>query len=168
MMHMTGCIAADTEVWPAFVGMCLGEIAIFTLTFMKWYQERLASTRISVRTQALLRGLQYCLVPGATRSNLLTVMYHDGALAYLLVKAVWIANLLLTVLAPMELSTSLMMPLRVMHSTVCTRVLLNIRKFVAVRRRGGTSLEQSRAWDLAAQSCPFPEEDRYLRNHEDQ
>ncbi|TBU53095.1 hypothetical protein BD310DRAFT_970484 [Dichomitus squalens] len=66
------CIAADTEVWPAFVGMCLGEIAIFTLTFMKWYQERLASMRISVRTQALLHGLQYCLVP--------------GALAYLLVK----------------------------------------------------------------------------------
>ncbi|TBU37107.1 hypothetical protein BD309DRAFT_657829 [Dichomitus squalens] len=26
MMRMTGCIAADTEVWPAFVGMCLGEI----------------------------------------------------------------------------------------------------------------------------------------------
>ncbi|EJF56733.1 hypothetical protein DICSQDRAFT_140970 [Dichomitus squalens LYAD-421 SS1] len=69
---------------------------------MKWYQERLASTRISVRTQALLRGLQYCLVPGATRSNLLTVMYHDGALAYLVVKAVWIANLLMTVLAPVS------------------------------------------------------------------
>ncbi|KAL1941559.1 hypothetical protein VTO73DRAFT_6998 [Trametes versicolor] len=65
------------------------------------------------------------------RSPLVHTMYRDGSLYYVVLLMFSIANLCFMLLAPKAASSVIQMPFRVVHSTMCSRVLLNLRKVAA-------------------------------------
>ncbi|EIW55876.1 uncharacterized protein TRAVEDRAFT_50363 [Trametes versicolor FP-101664 SS1] len=65
------------------------------------------------------------------RSPLVHTMYRDGALYYILLLAVSVLNLCFMLLAPQAASGLIQMPFRIIHSALCSRVLLNLRKVAA-------------------------------------
>ncbi|KAJ6546186.1 hypothetical protein DFH09DRAFT_649023 [Mycena vulgaris] len=66
-----------------------------------------------------------------SRQPWLVQLYHDGMLFYVYLLAISLANILVPVLAPSMFSNWLATPQRVLHSVLCTRVLLLIRGRVA-------------------------------------
>ncbi|KAI5122261.1 hypothetical protein M0805_007125 [Coniferiporia weirii] len=62
-----------------------------------------------------------------TRSPLVQQMYKDGLLYYIYLISFSIVNLLIAVAAPPDFANWLTTPQRVLHSLLCTRVLLHIR-----------------------------------------
>ncbi|KAM5534716.1 hypothetical protein V8D89_011580 [Ganoderma adspersum] len=143
VLRIMGCIPSNFDVWPALACVTIGETAVIVLTFGRWYQDRSATGRTNV---------------------MFPTMYRDGALAYLVVGAISLANVFVLMLAPPELTSCMEMPLRVAHSTLCTRVLLNLRQSAA-KSPGNTTLgEQTRdptlAWELATIKPQAPDNDR--------
>ncbi|KAI0767310.1 hypothetical protein C8Q74DRAFT_1370122 [Fomes fomentarius] len=78
---------------------------------------------------------------GSVRSPLVRVMYRDGSYTYVVMLALTIANLCTMLLAPGPAQALLQMPLRVTHSVLCSRVLLNLR--VAADHRQGLTFEHA-------------------------
>ncbi|TDL21284.1 hypothetical protein BD410DRAFT_312021 [Rickenella mellea] len=60
-------------------------------------------------------------------SSLMTVIYHDGLLYFACILATSITNLVVVIVAPAELSPFLIPLQRVLHSVLCSRILLHIR-----------------------------------------
>ncbi|TFK86393.1 hypothetical protein K466DRAFT_587266 [Polyporus arcularius HHB13444] len=108
VLRTAGCLPStqDQDLWPAYLYMILAETGIVFLTVLKWYQEPI----------------------GIMRGRLLAIMYRDGSLFFVIVLVLSIMNLLVMLLTPQEMSSSMQMPLQVIHSALCTRVLLNLRK----------------------------------------
>ncbi|OCH84999.1 hypothetical protein OBBRIDRAFT_347294 [Obba rivulosa] len=63
-------------------------------------------------------------------SPLVKTLYRDGLVFYLAMLAFSVANLCVMQTAPSALFRLLHLPLRVLHSVLCTRMLLNLRKSV--------------------------------------
>ncbi|KAM5534741.1 hypothetical protein V8D89_011605 [Ganoderma adspersum] len=139
VMRLVGCIPDNFDAWPAVACVTIGETAVIALTFGRWYQDR-----------SVMGG----------GNAMFPTMYRDGALAYLAVGVISVVNVIVLLTAPPEFVSCMEMPLRVIHSTLCTRVLLNLRRSAA-GSPGLTTLgtEQANAptlaWELA--SIAFPE-----------
>ncbi|TDL25239.1 hypothetical protein BD410DRAFT_632792 [Rickenella mellea] len=70
-----------------------------------------------------------------SRSPLMTTICHDGLLYFACILATTIANLIVIAHAPEELNASLIEVQRVLHSALCSRVLLNIRSAYETQKR---------------------------------
>ncbi|KAI0746610.1 hypothetical protein C8Q80DRAFT_781989 [Daedaleopsis nitida] len=110
VVRITGCLPniQDQELWPAFLLLMIAETNIFVLTILKRYLEPVDRK-------------------GRT-GRLFYTMYRDGTHFYAIVLAISVVNIFVMLLAPQELSTFVQTPLRVVHSSLCARVMLNIRK----------------------------------------
>ncbi|CDO69065.1 hypothetical protein BN946_scf184992.g14 [Trametes cinnabarina] len=130
ILQITGCVPSidDRSSWILYMCILVSETVVVTLTVRKMWQ--MYSTR------------------SAHRSLLVWTMYRDGSLYYVLLLAVSISNLCFMLLAPKAATSIMQMPLRVVHSTLCTRVLLNLRK-VAARMSGITLDEFTRRSHIA-------------------
>ncbi|PIL27812.1 hypothetical protein GSI_10966 [Ganoderma sinense ZZ0214-1] len=112
-----GCMPAidDSGSWPAFVYLICAELMVVLLTLLKRYLEPIAFADSS-----------------SYSSVLLYTMYRDGTWFWAIVLVFSVVNLLVMFLAPKELRFSMQQSLRTVHSALCTRVLLNLRKAAAI------------------------------------
>ncbi|KAI1789443.1 hypothetical protein LXA43DRAFT_974278 [Ganoderma leucocontextum] len=116
VVQLFGCMPAidDQAVWPAFTYLICAETMIVLITLLKRYVDR-----------SWLNGQQ-------SYSNLmLRTLYRDGTCFWAIVLAFSAINMTMLFCAPRELSYSMQMGLRTVHSALCTRVLLNLRKVAA-------------------------------------
>ncbi|KAI0765108.1 hypothetical protein C8Q74DRAFT_1029426 [Fomes fomentarius] len=125
-LRITGCVPATQaqDIWPAYACFILGETAIISLTIVK-------------------RFMNDTSFEGRSEGRLLYTMYRDGSFFYAIVLAMSVINMLVMWVAPHELTLSTQLPLRVVHSALCTRVLLNLRK-AAMDTGGGAEDEFSK------------------------
>ncbi|KAI0765114.1 hypothetical protein C8Q74DRAFT_1370967 [Fomes fomentarius] len=100
----------NVDVWPAFMCLILAEGGIMFLTLLKKYSE-------SYEERSYNRALR-----------LYKIMYRDGTYFFAIVLAMSVLNLVVMLTAPEGLTSLMQMPLRVVHSALCTRVMLNLRK----------------------------------------
>ncbi|TDL21274.1 hypothetical protein BD410DRAFT_310979 [Rickenella mellea] len=76
------------------------------------------------------KAVQYFRIGG---SSLMTVIYHDGLLYFACILATSITNLVVVLVAPAELHPFLIVVQRVLHSVLCSRILLHIRAVYVVK-----------------------------------
>ncbi|PIL27811.1 hypothetical protein GSI_10965 [Ganoderma sinense ZZ0214-1] len=112
--HLIGCMPNihDRNAWPAYTYLICSETMVVILTVLKRYVDPE-------------------IVQGSFASVVLPTMYRDGTCFWAVVLALSILNLLMMFFAPGGLSYSVQMPLRVVHSALCNRVLLNLRRAAA-------------------------------------
>ncbi|TDL23408.1 hypothetical protein BD410DRAFT_159532 [Rickenella mellea] len=113
----TGCVRGKTQspiIFLAFVLLVISETVLVIMTVL----------RVWKLIKEVRRG----------RSRLLITMYHDGLIYYLYLFGMSLLNLIIPLAAPPDFSHLLVTPQRVLHSILCTRVLLHIRQ-------GGTEPE---------------------------
>ncbi|KAI0360728.1 hypothetical protein OH77DRAFT_1418724 [Trametes cingulata] len=120
ILEITDCVASisDSIGWVFYASIIVSETTVVALTFLKQYM---------------------AYVPGSTLPLLLRTMYRDGAGFYSLMLCISVANLLCMTIAPVWMSSALQLPHRAVHSTLCSRVLLNLR--AAAARSSGLSLD---------------------------
>ncbi|KAI0635118.1 hypothetical protein C8Q77DRAFT_1106044 [Trametes polyzona] len=120
VLQITRCVASisDGEGWVFYLSIIISETTVVTLTLLKQY---------------------LTAVRGSAHPRLLRTMYRDGTVFYIMLLCVSIANLICMKIAPVWVSSVLQLPHRAMHSTLCSRVLLNLRK--AAARSSGLSLD---------------------------
>ncbi|KAI0746623.1 hypothetical protein C8Q80DRAFT_783400 [Daedaleopsis nitida] len=122
----------DRDAWPAYGCLMVGETGILVLTILKRWLDRDPALEAS------------------SEGVLFHTMYRDGTFFYFIVLGISILNLLVMLFAPQEQLTPLMqMPLRVVHSALCTRVLLNLRKAAAAMSGVGTEASEAQGRDLS-------------------
>ncbi|KAM5541797.1 hypothetical protein V8D89_004526 [Ganoderma adspersum] len=112
--RLKGCMPNihDRNAWPAYTYLICSETMVVILTVLKRYVDPE-------------------IVQGSFASVVLPTMYRDGTCFWAVVLALSILNLMMMFFAPGGLSYSVQMPLRVVHSALCNRVLLNLRKAAA-------------------------------------
>ncbi|KAI0635117.1 hypothetical protein C8Q77DRAFT_680699 [Trametes polyzona] len=120
VLEITKCVASisDGIGWVFYSCIIISETTVVALTLLKQY---------------------LTAVRGSTLPLLLRTMYRDGTGFYILLLSVSIANLLCMTSAPVWVSSALQLPHRAVHSTLCTRVLLNLRK--AAARTSGLTID---------------------------
>ncbi|KAI0701611.1 hypothetical protein C8Q76DRAFT_235269 [Earliella scabrosa] len=125
-LRVMGCVPAtqDQDTWPAYASLILAETAILLLTILK-------------------RFINGPIFEGCSEGILVRTLYRDGTFFYAIVLAISVTNMLVLWLAPSELAPATQLPLHVVHSSLCTRVLLNIRK-AAAETTGGVTDELTR------------------------
>ncbi|TFY71511.1 hypothetical protein EVG20_g1502 [Dentipellis fragilis] len=79
----------------------------------------------------LIKGWQHLRT---SNSRLVVLLYRDGILAYLLIFASSIANVLVLLLGPLEYADLLILTQRVIHVILTNRIFLNIRRSALARR----------------------------------
>ncbi|KAI0708124.1 hypothetical protein C8T65DRAFT_650696 [Cerioporus squamosus] len=138
VLRIAGCLPStqDQDLWPAYLYMILAETGIVFLTVLKWYQE----------PEGLMRG------------RLLATMYRDGSLFFAIVLVLSTINLLVMLSTPQEMSSCMQMPLRVIHSALCTRVLLNLRRASTQSSDGIDTDDVDRHTVLAFERPPVSDE----------
>ncbi|TDL23407.1 hypothetical protein BD410DRAFT_787230 [Rickenella mellea] len=102
-----GCVKTKSSskiIFLAFVLLVISETVIVVLTVVRVWK-------------LMRRG----------RSRLLVTMYHDGLIYYIYLLGMSVINLIIPLAAPPDFSNWLTTPQRVLHSILCTRVLLHIR-----------------------------------------
>ncbi|TBU37519.1 hypothetical protein BD309DRAFT_876250, partial [Dichomitus squalens] len=111
VLRVVGCMPCidDQQALPAYTCTMLAETAIVGLT-------------------SLSRCLTLVLT-GADRGH--HTMYRDGFLFFVIILVGSTINLLVLLAAPRELAPFAQLPLRALHSALCTRVVLNLRKAAA-------------------------------------
>ncbi|TDL25188.1 hypothetical protein BD410DRAFT_826505 [Rickenella mellea] len=72
----------------------------------------------------IVKAIQHCRI---SRSSLMSTIYHDGLLYFAFILATTISNLMVMVFAPLEINELMVVVQRVLHSVLCSRVLLRIR-----------------------------------------
>ncbi|TDL21270.1 hypothetical protein BD410DRAFT_310614 [Rickenella mellea] len=82
-------------------------------------------------------AVQYFRIGG---SSLMTVIYHDGLLYFACILATSITNLVVVLVAPAELHPFLIVVQRVLHSVLCSRILLHIRAVYSTEAEKGDSV----------------------------
>ncbi|KAI0365961.1 hypothetical protein BV20DRAFT_692228 [Pilatotrama ljubarskyi] len=112
VLRIIGCVPSidDRPGWVLYMCILISETVVVSLTLSKMW---------------------HCSRDPQHRSLLVHTMYRDGSLYYVLLLVLSITNLCFMLLAPKPASSVIQMPLRVVHSTLCTRVLLNLRKVAA-------------------------------------
>ncbi|TDL21269.1 hypothetical protein BD410DRAFT_310598 [Rickenella mellea] len=103
---MTGCTLffENRFAWVSFVLIIIVESALIGLLAFK--------------------AVEYFRFGGG---SLMSVIYHDGLLYFACILATSIANLVVVLVAPAELHPFLIVAQRVLHSLLCSRILLRIR-----------------------------------------
>ncbi|KAI9063685.1 hypothetical protein FKP32DRAFT_1758087 [Trametes sanguinea] len=117
VLEITKCVVSisDGPLWVFYAGVVFSETTIVGLTLLQQYRSR-------------MRGADLPLV--------VRTMYRDGTVFYTVLLFVSVFNLVCMMVAPIEMSSALQLPLRALHSTLCSRVLLNLRA-AAARASGG-------------------------------
>ncbi|TDL25275.1 hypothetical protein BD410DRAFT_785162 [Rickenella mellea] len=62
------------------------------------------------------------------RTSLITIMYYDGLLYFICIQVTLVANLVVVLVTTVALKSFLVNLQRVLHSVLCTRILLHIRR----------------------------------------
>ncbi|KAI0332379.1 hypothetical protein GY45DRAFT_1246696 [Cubamyces sp. BRFM 1775] len=142
LLKETGCIASISDGRSVWVFGCiiLSETAIVALTLLKRYMTR-------------------AMITSQTLPLLLHTMYRDGTLFYAIILLVSVANLLCMTLAPVRSTFSAVLSCRpfhqVVHSSLTSRVLLNLR--AAAARSSGLSLSDfHRSTPIAFETSGMP------------
>ncbi|KAI0325788.1 hypothetical protein GY45DRAFT_1364296 [Cubamyces sp. BRFM 1775] len=112
VLKIAQCVPSidDSQSWVYYVCILISETLIVALTVYKMWQ-----TSVELKQRSLLVWTMYC----------------DGLLYYVVLLVLSTVNICLMLLAPRAATSIMQMPLRVIHSTLCTRVLLNLRKVAA-------------------------------------
>jgi len=116
VLHYTACIplsASDQVLWVVYALHLVPETAVIIMTLINRY-----TTTASF----------------GQHPPLLKILYRDGMLAYFTMLAMIIINITFMVTGPSAISAMVQEPIRIIQSTLCTRVLLNIRR-VALSNR---------------------------------
>ncbi|KAJ8487793.1 hypothetical protein ONZ51_g3960 [Trametes cubensis] len=119
VLDITGCVASISDgisIW-FYASILLSETTVVLLTAIKRYS-------MKMRDQTL--------------PLLFHTMYRDGAGFYAILLSVSIGNMLCMTLAPVEASSMLQLFHHAVHSTLTSRVLLNLR--AAAARSSGLSM----------------------------
>ncbi|TDL21437.1 hypothetical protein BD410DRAFT_840625 [Rickenella mellea] len=95
---------ASKIIFLAFVLLAISETVLVLMTVVKVWNLKLRSN-----------------------SRFLSTMYRDGLIYYLYLFGMTLINLIIPLTAPADFSHWLITPQRVLHSVLCTRVLLHIR-----------------------------------------
>ncbi|RPD64480.1 hypothetical protein L227DRAFT_330113 [Lentinus tigrinus ALCF2SS1-6] len=113
-LKAVGCIPsiADQVGWVFYVTTLISETMVILLTLLKPYR-------------SYVRGHRMLL--------LMHTMYRDGTLFYLIILGFSIANICCMFAAPVAAMPLLQEVLRAVHSTLCSRVLINLRRVAAQR-----------------------------------
>ncbi|KAI1789440.1 hypothetical protein LXA43DRAFT_580255 [Ganoderma leucocontextum] len=108
-----GCFAGvySQDAWPPFLVFVCVETFIVVFTLIKRFRDNKFSSSRDSRT--------------------LQTLYRDGTAFWMIALVFSIANFAVMFLAPVELSNCMHPPLRAVHSALCTRVFLNLRKAAA-------------------------------------
>ncbi|RPD65324.1 hypothetical protein L226DRAFT_531088 [Lentinus tigrinus ALCF2SS1-7] len=122
LIAVTGCVIgiSDKEGWTLFVAVLIMETTLVAMTMLRHLQ-----MRTGVRNEG----------------PVMDTMYRDGLFFYAIMLAFSIANLCCMVAAPASASAVIQLPLRVIHSTLCSRVLFNLRKAALKSSRVSLSIE---------------------------
>ncbi|EMD38015.1 hypothetical protein CERSUDRAFT_82218 [Gelatoporia subvermispora B] len=109
LMQYEACMPSTTtqSIWPMYVLNMTSELVVVVLTMIQLYTS-------AYRIRAA--------------SPIVRTLYRDGLLFYFAMLAMSILNLCLMIAGPPAVSPMMQMPLRAIYSTLCTRVLLNLRK----------------------------------------
>ncbi|TFK86395.1 hypothetical protein K466DRAFT_600352 [Polyporus arcularius HHB13444] len=109
LIAVTGCSIgiSDKEGWTLFVVVVIMETTLIALTILRHLQMRAG---------------------GPKAGPVMTTMYRDGLFFYAIMLGISIGNLVCMIAAPVAVSALVQLPLRVIHSTLCSRVLFNLRK----------------------------------------
>ncbi|EMD38016.1 hypothetical protein CERSUDRAFT_113129 [Gelatoporia subvermispora B] len=109
VMRYEACMPTiETQpVWRNYVLNMASEFVVIVLTIIRWFMPAFY---------------------GRTGSPMLRTLYRDGILFYLAMLAMSVLNVCLILASPPAVSPMVEMPLRVIYSTLCSRVLLNLRK----------------------------------------
>ncbi|KAI0325786.1 hypothetical protein GY45DRAFT_1329807 [Cubamyces sp. BRFM 1775] len=112
VLEVAGCVPSidDGQSWVLYMCVLISETVVIALTIYKMWH---TSAEVN------------------QRSLLVWTMYRDGSLYYVVLLVLSVVNLCFMLLAPKAATSIIQMPLRVVHSTLCTRVLLNLRKVAA-------------------------------------
>ncbi|KAI0701610.1 hypothetical protein C8Q76DRAFT_802577 [Earliella scabrosa] len=145
VLRITGCVpsAQDRDAWPAYGCLILGETGIIVLTILRRYLNSVEDESPSESPKRfesqVTRALHRCYT-GSTENVLVQTVYRDGIHFYFIFLGITTVNVLVMLLGPEGLTSAMQMPLRVVHSALCTRVLLNLRK-------AAKDVAGSGAWD---------------------
>ncbi|RPD76672.1 hypothetical protein L226DRAFT_611991 [Lentinus tigrinus ALCF2SS1-7] len=114
LLDRTGCMPmiADQLGWVHYATLLVSETTVVFLTLLYWYQS-------STKADAPLIG------------NIYRTMYRDGTIFYIIMLAASIANMCFMFVLPKAVSSALQLPFRTVHSALCSRVLLHLRKAAA-------------------------------------
>ncbi|TFK90828.1 hypothetical protein K466DRAFT_583368 [Polyporus arcularius HHB13444] len=114
LLDRTGCMPmiADQLGWVFYATLLVSETTVVFLTLLYWY-------RTSAKGDAHRIGTIYW------------TMYRDGTIFYIIMLAASIANMCFMFFLPKAVSSALQLPFRAVHSALCTRVLLHLRKAAA-------------------------------------
>ncbi|KAI0705406.1 hypothetical protein C8Q76DRAFT_166308 [Earliella scabrosa] len=136
ILEFIGCAPSDeTEpAWTLSACILVSETVVVLLTVVKRLQ---TSSKESAR------------------SPLVRTMYRDGSLNYVIMLVLTVANLCTMLFAPKAAQSLLQMPLRVIHSALCSRVLLNLRK-AADRYATATLANSALRSQLNFEPSPLP------------
>ncbi|KAI0690664.1 hypothetical protein C8T65DRAFT_97129 [Cerioporus squamosus] len=144
VLKIIGCVPSieDRPGWVFYCGILVSETVVVILTVYK-------------RWQTSFRH--------ASRSILVNTMYRDGTLYYFVMLSVSITNLCFMLVAPEAVSSIMQFPLRIVHSTLCARVLINLRKVAArlsnqtvdeFTRRSALTFEHFVSYDIPQLASP--------------
>ncbi|KAI0659140.1 hypothetical protein C8Q70DRAFT_152355 [Cubamyces menziesii] len=138
VLEYTGCVASisDSVGWVFYASIIVSETTVVSLTLLKLYT---------------MKGSR------STLPRLFRTMYRDGTCFYCALLCISVANLLCMRLAPVEMSSALQLPHRAIHSTLCSRVLLNLR--AAAAGSSGLTLDEFNRTSHIAFDMPSAESD---------
>ncbi|KAJ8487794.1 hypothetical protein ONZ51_g3961 [Trametes cubensis] len=158
VLEYTGCVASisDSVGWVFYASIIVSETTVVALTLLKLYT---------------MKGSR------STLPRLFRTMYRDGTCFYCALLCISVANLLCMRLAPVgpyllmsriavnsdvypsqvEMSSALQLPHRAIHSTLCSRVLLNLR--AAAAGSSGLTLDEFNRTSHIAFDVPSAESD---------
>ncbi|KAI0701609.1 hypothetical protein C8Q76DRAFT_861708 [Earliella scabrosa] len=136
VLRVTGCVIPVQDAWPAYSCLIIAETGIIALTSLRFY---LDNAEQQPEQPDITRALRGC--SAASSMNVLgRTLYRDGIGFYFIMLGVTITNVSVMLFGPEGLTSATQIPLRLLHSALCTRVLLNLRK-------AATDVSGSRAWD---------------------
>ncbi|RPD65322.1 hypothetical protein L226DRAFT_245483 [Lentinus tigrinus ALCF2SS1-7] len=144
VLKVTGCVPSigNRPGWVFFFGILISETVVVVLTVYKRWQTSFRHT---------------------SRSILVNTMYRDGTLFYFVMLSASISNLCFMLVAPQAVSSVMQLPLRIVHSTLCARVLLNLRKVAArlsnltvdeFTRRSALTFDHFASYDIPRLASP--------------
>ncbi|EIW55761.1 uncharacterized protein TRAVEDRAFT_50241 [Trametes versicolor FP-101664 SS1] len=108
LLEITACVPSvtDYDCWVFYAGIIVSETTMIVLILLKQYMSA-SERRISL---------------------LLRTTFRDGVGLYTVMLSVSAANMLFMTVAPVEMSSAFQLPHRALHTTLCSRVLLNLRE----------------------------------------
>ncbi|KAI0701624.1 hypothetical protein C8Q76DRAFT_861721 [Earliella scabrosa] len=130
ILRIIGCVLSSQErdTWPAYGFLIIGETLIIMLTILRRFLDSVEPDHPGVKLHHTITCvLRRCYVGSESmESPLVKTLYRDGIHFYCIVLSFTIVNVLVILFGPEGLSLRILV--RIIHSALCTRVILNLRK----------------------------------------